>query len=42
MLRGPAKIALTRLEFDLLLFFAEHPAKVFRRSQLLGAVWGNA
>ncbi|WP_329100997.1 winged helix-turn-helix domain-containing protein [Micromonospora sp. NBC_01699] len=40
--RGAAKIALTRLEFDLLLFFAEHPVRVFRRSQLLGAVWGNA
>ena len=31
---------LTRREFDLLHFFAEHPRRVFGRSQLLQAVWG--
>lgn len=31
---------LTALEFDLLLYFAQHPGHVFSRSQLLTAVWG--
>ena len=31
---------LTRLEFDLLLFLADHPRRVFSRTQLLNAVWG--
>ena len=30
----------TALEFDLLLYFARHPGRVFSRSQLLDAVWG--
>jgi DNA-binding response OmpR family regulator len=30
----------TALEFDLLLYFAQHPGHVFSRSQLLDAVWG--
>ena len=30
----------TALEFDLLLYFAKHPGRVFSRSQLLDAVWG--
>ncbi|MEV8503234.1 winged helix-turn-helix domain-containing protein [Actinoplanes sp. NPDC051475] len=33
-------LPLTRLEFDLLLFLAEHPRRVFSRTQLLNAVWG--
>lgn len=32
---------LSRLEFDLLLFFARHPQQVFTRSQLLVQVWGH-
>lgn len=30
----------TALEFDLLLYFMQHPGQVFSRSQLLNAVWG--
>ncbi|MBP8019306.1 MAG: response regulator transcription factor [Hylemonella sp.] len=30
----------TALEFDLLLYFAQHPGHVFSRTQLLNAVWG--
>jgi two-component system, OmpR family, response regulator len=30
----------TRLEFDLLLYLAERPRRVFSRAQLLAAVWG--
>jgi hypothetical protein len=33
-------LPLTRLEFDLLLFLAEHPRRVFTRTQLLSGVWG--
>jgi two-component system, OmpR family, response regulator len=33
-------LALTRLEFDLLLFLAQHPRRVFTRAQLLTGVWG--
>ena len=33
-------IELTALEFDLLLYFAQHPGRVFSRAQLLDAVWG--
>jgi len=35
---GP--VPLTAKEFDLLLCFAEHPGRVFTRSQLLDLVWG--
>jgi hypothetical protein len=34
------EISLTRVEFDLLTFLAEHPRRVFGRSQLLKSVWG--
>jgi DNA-binding response OmpR family regulator len=30
----------TALEFELLLYFAQHPGHVFSRGQLLNAVWG--
>jgi DNA-binding response OmpR family regulator len=33
-------VDLTALEFELLLYFAQHPGRVFSRSQLLDAVWG--
>jgi DNA-binding response OmpR family regulator len=33
-------VELTALEFELLLYFASHPGRVFSRSQLLDAVWG--
>jgi DNA-binding response OmpR family regulator len=33
-------VELTALEFDLLLYFAQHPGRVFSRAQLLDAVWG--
>jgi two-component system OmpR family response regulator len=33
-------IELTPREFDLLVFFARHPGKVFSRMDLLNAVWG--
>ncbi|WP_326558672.1 winged helix-turn-helix domain-containing protein [Micromonospora sp. NBC_01796] len=40
VLRGGAPIPLTRLEYDLLVFLAEHPRRVFTRLQLLNSVWG--
>jgi len=33
-------VDLTAKEFDLLLYFATHPGRVFNRSQLLDKVWG--
>ena len=33
-------VLLTAREFDLLLFFARHPGRVFDRAQLLDRVWG--
>lgn len=33
-------ISLTSREFDLLLYFARHPGRVYSRAQLLDAVWG--
>jgi DNA-binding response OmpR family regulator len=33
-------VELTAREFDLLLHFARHPGRVFRRSELLDSVWG--
>ena len=37
---GDQELPLTRLEFDLLLFLADHPRRVFTRAQLLAGVWG--
>jgi two-component system, OmpR family, response regulator len=37
---GEQELPLTRLEFDLLLFLADHPRRVFTRAQLLAGVWG--
>ena len=34
------EISLTSREFDLLLYFARNPGRVYSRSQLLDAVWG--
>ena len=34
------EVVLTAREFDLLLFFARHPGRVFSRVQLLDKVWG--
>ncbi len=34
-------LSLTAKEFDLLLFFAQHPGRAFTRMQLLDAVWGT-
>lgn len=34
-------VDLTAREFDLLLHFATHPGRVFRRSELLDHVWGH-
>jgi Transcriptional regulatory protein, C terminal len=39
--RDGRPLDLSRLEFDLLLFFARHPHQVFGRSQLLAQVWGH-
>ncbi len=33
-------IELTAKEYDLLFYFAQHPGRVFNRSQLLDTVWG--
>ncbi|CCH18393.1 Two-component transcriptional regulator, winged helix family [Micromonospora lupini str. Lupac 08] len=38
--RGDRVVALTRIEYDLLLFLAERPHRVFTRLQLLSNVWG--
>lgn len=34
-------LKLKPLEFELLLFFMQHPAKVFTREQILAKVWGD-
>jgi DNA-binding response OmpR family regulator len=34
-------ISLTAKEFELMLYFAQHPQQVFKRSQLLGSVWDD-
>ncbi|MET8357455.1 winged helix-turn-helix domain-containing protein [Micromonospora sp. NPDC005171] len=38
--QGNRVIALTRIEYELLLFLAERPRRVFTRLQLLSSVWG--
>ncbi|MDG4797377.1 winged helix-turn-helix domain-containing protein [Micromonospora sp. WMMD1082] len=38
--QGDREIPLTRIEYDLLLFLAERPRRVFTRLQLLNSVWG--
>ncbi len=35
------EVELTAREFDLLVHFASHPGRVFRRSELLDHVWGH-
>nr|WP_233558723.1 winged helix-turn-helix domain-containing protein [Micromonospora radicis] len=37
---GDRVVPLTRIEYDLLLFLAERPRRVFTRLQLLNSVWG--
>lgn len=37
---GGQNINLTAKEFDLLLFFARHPGRVYNRTELLDKVWG--
>lgn len=37
---GDEEIELTAKEFDLLVHFARHPGRVFRRAELLDKVWG--
>jgi DNA-binding response OmpR family regulator len=36
-----SRLQLTRREFDLLLFLAAHPGRVFSRNELLDKVWGE-
>jgi DNA-binding response OmpR family regulator len=38
--RGTQRLALTIREFDLLAFLMRHPARAFRRTELLQEVWG--
>ncbi|HET8990178.1 MAG TPA: response regulator transcription factor [Acidimicrobiales bacterium] len=38
--RGPRKIELTKIEFDLLELFLTHPRQVLTRDQILDLVWG--
>jgi hypothetical protein len=40
VLRDGVPVQLTRREYDLFLFFLEHPRRVFSRAQLLRQVWG--
>jgi two-component system response regulator MtrA len=40
IIRSGKKIALTRLEFDLLVALAKEPGRVFSRDALLSEVWG--
>ena len=39
--RAGKKIALTRLEFDLLVALAKEPGRVFTRENILNSIWGN-
>ncbi|WP_330467441.1 winged helix-turn-helix domain-containing protein [Micromonospora zamorensis] len=38
--QGDRDVPLTRIEYELLLFLAERPRRVFTRLQLLSSVWG--
>jgi DNA-binding response OmpR family regulator len=38
---GARRVELTTKEFDLLLWFGQHPQRVFSRADLLDAVWGT-
>lgn len=38
--RGRKEIALTKLEFELLHYFLQHPARAVTRAELLDRVWG--
>lgn len=38
--RAGKEVKLTHLEFELLVFFLEHPSRVFSREDLLREVWG--
>jgi two-component system, OmpR family, response regulator MprA len=38
--RGPRKFDLTPTQFDLLLFFLQHPNQVLERAQILNRIWG--
>jgi two-component system, OmpR family, KDP operon response regulator KdpE len=40
VLRGDQEIRLTPKEFDLLLFFAQHPGRVLTHRAILKAIWG--
>jgi DNA-binding response OmpR family regulator len=40
VLLGDAAVALTRLEFDLLMYLVERPRKVLHRRTLMAEVWG--
>ncbi len=39
--RGGKALRLKPKEFELLLFFAQHPSRVFTREQILSKVWGD-
>ncbi len=39
VIRDGVELALTQLEFDLLVYLARHPGQVFTRDQLMEAVW---
>ena len=39
VVRGADEVSLTQREFDLLLFLASHPGRVFSREQLMDRVW---
>ena len=34
-------MALTRTEFDLLLFFLRHPNRIYSREEIITQVWGD-
>jgi DNA-binding response OmpR family regulator len=40
--RAGAEVKLTHLEFELLVFFVEHPQQVFSRNELFQLVWGQS